>query len=135
MVIAGKSHQEDVPWDEYKWRLCVSYRRLNQVTRPFAYPIPRCDDAVEEIPSWAKYFIAIDLDSGYWQIQSCSASRHKLAFFVSHGKKTWMVMPMGTLNSAPVFVCMMDVLAELWDEEAEQLKIPLVGVRGSGHPS
>ena len=25
IVLAAKPHQEDVPWDKYKWRLCVSY--------------------------------------------------------------------------------------------------------------
>ena len=26
IVLAAKPHQEEVPWDKYKWRLCVSYR-------------------------------------------------------------------------------------------------------------
>eukprot|EP00957_Ditylum_brightwellii_P202439 15330188-Ditylum_brightwellii.AAC.1 len=67
VVLAAKPHQEGVAWQDLKWRLCVSYRKLNQVTRPFTYPIPRCDDAVEDIDTEAKYFIAIDLESGYWQ--------------------------------------------------------------------
>jgi hypothetical protein len=53
IVLAAKANQEDVPWHEYNWRLCVSYRRLNQVVRQFAFPIRRCDDAVADIPPWA----------------------------------------------------------------------------------
>ena len=34
IVFAAKPHQDDVPWKEFQWRLCVSYRKLNQVTRP-----------------------------------------------------------------------------------------------------
>ena len=49
IVLTAKPHQEEVPWHKYKWRLCVSYRQLNQVTHPFEFPIPRCDDAVEDI--------------------------------------------------------------------------------------
>ena len=26
IVLAAKPHQEEVPWDKYKWRLCVSYQ-------------------------------------------------------------------------------------------------------------
>ena len=41
VVLAAKPNQDGVPWEDFKWRLCVSYRRLNQVTKPFAFPIPR----------------------------------------------------------------------------------------------
>jgi len=47
IVLAAKPHQEHV--DDislFIWRMCVSYRGLNKVTRPFEYPIPRCDDAI-----------------------------------------------------------------------------------------
>lgn len=44
VVLAAKPHQEHKHWSEYVWRLCVSYRALNAVTRPFAYPTRRCDD-------------------------------------------------------------------------------------------
>ena len=29
VVIAAKPRQENVPWNEYQWRLCVSYQKLN----------------------------------------------------------------------------------------------------------
>ena len=86
-VLAAKPHQEEVPWQEFRWRLCVSYRKLNQVTRPYAFPIPRCNDAVEDIDTEAKFFIAIDLDSGYWQVSAAKKAREKLAFFTPDGKK------------------------------------------------
>ena len=47
IVLAAKPHQEHV--DDLKkcvWRMCVSYRGLNHVTKPFEYPIPHCDDAI-----------------------------------------------------------------------------------------
>ena len=56
VVLASKPHQEKVDWGNFRWRLCVSYRRLNQVTKPFAFPIPRCDDAVDAIDTEAKFF-------------------------------------------------------------------------------
>ena len=56
IVLAAKAGQ-DVPWYDYIWRMCVSYRKLNQVTRPFLFPVPRCDDAVQCINPRFKYFI------------------------------------------------------------------------------
>ena len=44
--------------------------KLNQVTCPFAFPIHRCDDAVQGIDIEAKYFIYVYMDSGYWKIVS-----------------------------------------------------------------
>ena len=68
VVLAAKPHQENVLWNEYQWRLCVSYQKLNQVNHPFTLPINRCDDALQDIDTEAKYFIAVDMDSGYWKV-------------------------------------------------------------------
>ena len=110
IVLAAKPGQENVPVDQFKWRLCISYRKLNQVTKPYTFPIPRCDDAVEEIGTYACFFIAVNMDSGYWQIVSEKEARSRLAFFTPEGKKWWKVMPMGALNSASTFIAMMTKL-------------------------
>ena len=68
VVKAAKPRQETVPYHKYQWSLCVSYQNLNQVTRPFAFPIPRCDDAVQEIDTEANCIIDVDMGSGYWEI-------------------------------------------------------------------
>jgi hypothetical protein len=127
IVLAAKPGQDNVPASEFKWRLTISYRKLNQVTKPFAFPIPRCDDAVEEIGPYAKFFIAFDLDSGYWQIASDMEARARLAFFTPTGKKRWKVMPMGALNSAATFVAMMTKLQHKWDRLAKER-----GISGAG---
>ena len=114
MVLAAKSHQENVPWHKYKFRLCVSYHKLNQVTCPFASPIHFCDDAVQYIDTEAEYFILVDMDSGYWQVVSEEESRERLAFFTPDGKRRWKVMPMWSLNAAPIFVAMMINLKMEW---------------------
>ena len=48
--------------------MCVSYQKLNQVTWPSTLPIPHFDDAVQDIDIEAKYFISVDMDSGYWKL-------------------------------------------------------------------
>lgn len=117
IVLAAKPHQEHVHWSQYTWRLCVSYRKLNAVTRPFTFPIIRCDDAVKEIGN-AKYFITMDLDSGYWQVACEERSKAKLAFFTPTGKKRWKTMPMGATNAHPVFVALVAKFKEEWDAKA-----------------
>ena len=66
VVLAVTPHNENVPWYEYQWMLCLSYQKLNHVTRPFALPIPLCDYEVQGIDKEENYFIAMDMDSGYW---------------------------------------------------------------------
>ena len=67
IVLAAKPNQGHVHWTEYTFRLCVSFRLLNAVTRPFQFPIPRCDDEAEKMGD-AENAITADLDSGYWQV-------------------------------------------------------------------
>ena len=68
LVLAPKPHQEDCSSiDDFIWRLCVSYRPLNIVTRSFEYPIPRCADSIEDIGNSCGKLMIISLDtrSGY----------------------------------------------------------------------
>jgi hypothetical protein len=104
VVLAPKANQEAIPWFKYIWQLCVSYRHLNQVTCPYTYPMPRCDDELDGIPPGMIFFVSFDLATGYWQIVAAKATQHKLAFYTPEGLFTFKGMPMGALNAAPVFV-------------------------------
>jgi hypothetical protein len=114
IVLAAKANQEHLHWSQYVWRLCVSYRKLNAIVRPFTFPIMRCDDAVREIGD-SRCFITLDLDSGYWQVECESSSKAKLAFFTPTGKKRFKTMPMGATNAHPVFVAIVACFKKKWD--------------------
>ena len=117
VILAGKPYQEHKHWSDYIFRLCVSYRPLNRITRPFTFPSRRCDDAATDIGP-ANFFITMDLDSGYWQVSVVPESRDKLAFFVPDGKKHWTVMPLGATNAHPCFCAMMAQFRREWDHLA-----------------
>jgi hypothetical protein len=107
IVLASKPNQDHVHWTEYVFRLCVSYRMLNAVTRPFQYPIPRCDDEAERMGSneWA---ISSDADQGYWQVAMHKSAKDKTGFFTPDGKKHFCHLPMGIRNASPFYCCMND---------------------------
>ena len=47
-----------------------------------------------------KYFLVLDMASGYWQFESDEESQQKTAFTTSDGLTyAWRVMPMGAKNS------------------------------------
>ena len=122
VVLAAKPNQDHVHWSEYIWRLTVSYRKLNAVTRPFIYPSRRCDDAARDIGK-SKHFITMDFESGFWQVLLHEMSRDKTAFFVPDGQKRWTVMPMGCLNAHRTFCCLVDMLKRQWNKKATALGI------------
>jgi hypothetical protein len=120
IVLAPKPHQEHVnDINKFIWRMCVSYRQLNAITKPFEYPIPRCDDAItilivggDEI-----YIITVDARQGYHQVAVRKLDQEKLAFFAPDGKKyTWKVMPFGPMNAPAFYTAMMGAFKVEWDK-------------------
>ena len=118
ITLAPKPHQENVTdIDEYVWRFCINYIRLNKITRPAEYPIPRCDDAVMYGFGDAEFYILLDAFSGYHQVKLSPASQAKTAFYAPHGRKyIWLVMPFGLRNCPTLFIAMMHDLKEIWTE-------------------
>ena len=95
-----------MPWHKYQWRLCVSYQKMNQVTHLFTFPIPRCDDAVQDIDTEAKYFISVHMDSGHWQVVAEYYASERLELSTPDGNRRWKVIPMGYLDADSTFVTM-----------------------------
>jgi hypothetical protein len=59
-------------------RLCVDFRKGNEITKKDAYPIPRIDDTLDTLHG-ARYFSCVDLASGYWQVE-LQEDKEKTAF-------------------------------------------------------
>lgn len=48
-------------------RFCTDLRKVNVVTKPDSFPLPRMDDCVDRVGS-ARYVTKLDLLKGYWQV-------------------------------------------------------------------
>ena len=120
IVLAQKPHQEHVTnIDEFIWQMCISYRKLNSITKPFQFPIPRCDDAIT-ILSWGAgeiWVISLDARQGYHQVAVRKMDREKLAFFAPDDLKyCFNVMPFGPTNAPPLYTVIMKDLKDEWDK-------------------
>jgi len=119
IVLPAKPHQEHVlDIEDFIWQMCVSYRKLNSVTKPFQYPIPRCDDTITIMIVGTNFvwIITVDVRQGYHQVSVRRADREKLAFFApDHKKYCFKVMPFGPTNEPPFYTCMMHQLRDEWE--------------------
>ena len=62
-MLTVKPHQEHIEnIDAFVWKMCVSYRKLNAVTKPFEFPIPRYDDAIAIIDTESQFVWIVSLD-------------------------------------------------------------------------
>ena len=118
LVLAPKPHQEDVTdITQFVWRMCVNYRHLNRVTKPYRFPIPRCHESIQDFGDshGAIYTIALDAFSGFHQIACTDNAKDKLAFWGPDEQKwTYTVMPFGPTNGPPVYQGFMTMLKGHW---------------------
>jgi predicted aspartyl protease len=83
-------------------RMCVDYRRLNNVTVKNKYPLPRIDDLLDRL-NGAQYFTALDLKSGYHQLVLPESDIPKTAFNTPFGHYEWTVLIEGLSNAVATF--------------------------------
>ncbi|XP_078232769.1 uncharacterized protein LOC144583210 [Pogona vitticeps] len=96
-------------------RFCVDYRKLNRVTTPDAYPMPRLDNLIETIGG-CRFISSLDLVKGYWQLRIDPRDQEKTAFCSPFGLYEFRVLSFGLRNAPATFQRLMDqTLAGLSD--------------------
>ena len=99
-----------VPKKDDTLRLCVDYRKLNDMTRKNRYPLPNIQELRDRLTG-AKYFTSLDLRDGYYQIRMKKGEEWKTAFRTRYGHYEYTVMPFGLTNAPATFQAMInDVL-------------------------
>ena len=91
------------------WRFCVDYRKVNDIARKDAFPLPRINECLDTLTG-SVWFTTIDLRSGYFQVEMDENDANKTASITRRGLFEFQVMPQGMCNSAATFQRLMQLV-------------------------
>ena len=88
-----------IPKKDGSIRLAIDYRRLNEMTKKCAYPMPRVDEMLEALVG-SVVFTKLDLMKGYYQVEMEERAKELTAFRFDGHLYEFNRMPFG-LTTAP----------------------------------
>ena len=98
-----------VPKSDGTTRLCVDFRKLNEITAVDPYPMPSMRDLISNI-GVNKVFSTVDLLQGFHQIYLDSDSAHMTGFSSGSNHYEFVRMPFGLKSSPITFVRLIDTV-------------------------
>ncbi|QRW06065.1 Retrovirus-related Pol polyprotein from transposon [Ceratobasidium sp. AG-Ba] len=98
-----------------KPRMCIDYRRLNEVAVPDEFPLPKQTDILHALEG-SQYLTTLDALAGFTQLSIKEEDRPKTAFRCHRGLYEFTRLPFGFRNGPAVFQRVMNtILSEyLW---------------------
>ena len=107
-----------VPKADGSVRVCVDYRKLNEITEGDPYYMVTLEEILERVGN-SRVMSKLDLAKGFYQVEVEPTSREKTAFICPFGKFEFTRMPFGLRNAPAVFQrCMEVVLSECYEFSA-----------------
>ena len=95
------------------WRVCIDYRRLNEVTRKDHFPLPFIDQLLERV-SGHPFYCFLDGYSGYFQIEIAPEDQEKTTFTRPFSMYAYKRMPFGLCNAPATFQrCMLSMFNDM----------------------
>lgn len=91
-----------VPKQDSTFRFCTDYRKVNSVTKPDSFPLPRMEDCVDRIGS-AHFITKLDLLKGYYQVPLSHRASEISAFVTPDNLLQYSVMAFGMRNAPATF--------------------------------
>ncbi|KAL1279989.1 hypothetical protein QQF64_014589 [Cirrhinus molitorella] len=91
-----------VPKSDSSLRFCTDYRKVNNVTKPDSFPLPRMEDCVDRVGS-SRYVTKLDLLKGYWQVPLTPLASEISAFVTPDNFLNYTVMAFGMRNAPATF--------------------------------
>ncbi len=99
-----------VPKKDGTFRFCTDFRKVNAVTVPDSYPLPRMEDCVDNIGS-ACFVSKLDMLKGYWQVPLTLPASEISAFVTPDSFLQYTAMAFGLRNAPATFQRLVNLLA------------------------
>ena len=84
------------------YRVCIDYRKVNAVTIPDSYPLPRIEDIIDQV-GHATFITTLDLMKGYYGIRLAEEAKEISAFVTPFGLYEFNVLAFGFRNAPATF--------------------------------
>ena len=95
------------------WRVCIDYRRLNEVIRKDHFPLPFIDQLLERVSRHPFYYFLVGY-SGYFQIEITPEDQEKTTFSCPFGTYAYRRMPFCLCNAPATFQrCMLSMFSDM----------------------